>query len=185
MLNHSRGATRLLPVLGPRRPPPGRPGRLGCPGPLGTVEVVPRGGLPGRGRARTVVSNVHRVRSRWPEWLASRVGSVVVLSKHPLLGEGIAHDLRARTGIEAIVASAFDVRAVCEALTTNPKVVVFERTSVIDDLPLGELAPEATFVDVTHAVAAGSQAPQCLAGLEMIAEMVLGRPAAHTPAVHT
>lgn len=109
-----------------------------------------------------------------------KVGSVVVLSKHPLLGEGIAHDLRTRTGIQPIVASAFDVRAVCEALSKDPTVVVFERTSVIDDLPLGQLAPRATLVDVTHAVAAGSQAPQCQAGLELIAEMVLGTPAVHT-----
>jgi hypothetical protein len=107
-------------------------------------------------------------------------GSVVILSKHPLLGEGIARDLLARTGIEARVASAADLRTVCEALATNPSVVVFERTPVIDDLPLGELAPEATFVDVTHAIAAGSQAPQCLAGLEMIAAMVRGTAPMHT-----
>ena len=107
-------------------------------------------------------------------------GSVVILNKHPLLGEGIARDLLARTGIEALVASGNDPRAVREALSMNPTVVVFERTSVIDDLPLGELAPGATFVDVTHAIAAGSQAPQCLAGLEMIAAMVRGSAPVHT-----
>jgi hypothetical protein len=111
--------------------------------------------------------------------LGEAVGSVVVLSKLPLLGEGIAHDLRTRTGIEAIVASASDVQAVCDALATNPRVVVYERTSVIDDLPLARMVPDATLVDVTHAIAAGSQAPQCLAGLEMIAAMVRGTPAVH------
>jgi hypothetical protein len=101
-------------------------------------------------------------------------GSVVILSKHPLLGEGIASDLLARTGVHALVASGIDPHAVCEALATHPKVVVYERTRVIDDLPLGTLAPGATFVDITHAIAAGSQAPQCLAGLEMIAALVSG-----------
>ena len=65
-------------------------------------------------------------------------------------------------------------------LATHPKVVVYERTSVTDDLPLGALAPGATLVDVTHAIAAGSQAPQCLAGLEMIAAMVRGTAPVHT-----
>ena len=107
-------------------------------------------------------------------------GSVVILSKHPLLGEGIASDLLARTGIQALVASGIDPHAVCEALATHPKVVVYERTQVTDDLPLGKLAPGATLVDVTHAIAAGSQAPQCLAGLEMIAAVVRGSAPVHT-----
>jgi hypothetical protein len=105
---------------------------------------------------------------------------VVILSKHPLLGEGIASDLLARTGIQALVASGVDPRAVCEALARHPKVVVYERTRVTDDLPLGTLAPDAALVDVTHAIAAGSQAPQCLAGLEMIAAMVRGTAPVHT-----
>ena len=54
--------------------------------------------------------------------------SVVILSKHPLLGEGIASDLLARTGIQALVAAGIDPHAVCEALATHPKVVVYERT---------------------------------------------------------
>lgn len=107
-------------------------------------------------------------------------GSVVILSKHPLLGEGIATDLATRTGVRATVAAANDPDAVCAALATHPAIVIYERTVVVDSLPLGRLAPGARLVDVTHAIAAGAQAPQCQTGLEMLAAMVRGERPVHT-----
>ena len=78
------------------------------------------------------------------------------------------------------MASGIDPHAVCEALATHPKVVVYERTQVTDDLPLGEARSRGDPRGRHHVIAAGSQAPQCLAGLEMIAAVVRGSAPVHT-----
>ena len=99
---------------------------------------------------------------------------VVILYEHPLLGEGIAKFLRARAGVEATVASAFDATAVTSALSLDPAVVIFELSDPLQQVGLSALAPNAVLIDVSTVVTRGTAADRCDAGLEQILEVVGG-----------
>ncbi len=70
--------------------------------------------------------------------------AVVILVKHPLLGVGIATDLRTRTGIPALLVPSEDATAIRAALDRRPRVVILERTEVTSGLDLADLAPGGT-----------------------------------------
>ena len=99
---------------------------------------------------------------------------VVILYEHALLGEGIAKFLRARAGVEAAVASAFDATAVTAALALDPAVVIFELSDPLQQVGLTALAPHAVLIDVSTVVSRGTVGARCDAGLEQILEVVGG-----------
>ena len=84
---------------------------------------------------------------------------VVLLSVHDLLGHGIARYLLDQTGVEVSVVSADDRCAAMAALAADPRVVIFERSPVVDSLDLAALAPHAVLIDVSTAVATGTPIP--------------------------
>lgn len=98
--------------------------------------------------------------------------AVLILVKHPLLGVGIATDLRARTGVPALLVPAEDAAAIRAALAHRPRVVILERTEVTSGLDFADLAPGATVVDVSEAVVAGGSICGCTPDLDMIAALV-------------
>ena len=81
---------------------------------------------------------------------------VVLLSVHALLGQGIARYLLTEAGVEVAVVSAVDRAAILAALSGDPRVLIYERSSVVDSLDLGALAPHAVLIDVSAAVASGA-----------------------------
>ena len=93
---------------------------------------------------------------------------VVILYEHALLGEGIAKYLRARTGVEATVASACDPMAVTSALALHPAVVIFELSDPLQQMALVALAPKAVLIDISTVITRGSSSPGSVAGLEQI-----------------
>ena len=100
--------------------------------------------------------------------------SVVILYEHALLGEGIAKYLRARSGVEATVASARDLDAVTSALAFGPTVVIFERSEPLLQVDLSTLAPQAVLIDVSTVVTRGPAVSTDTAGLERILQAVSG-----------
>lgn len=103
---------------------------------------------------------------------------VVILYEHALLGEGIAREVRTRTGVQATVVSAHDEDAVARALAADPAIVIHE---LIEPLPQGRLAdlfPRAALVDVSNAVTRGwaaSSAPRLESILEAVLEQTEAR----------
>ena len=97
---------------------------------------------------------------------------VVILYEHPLLGEGIAKYLRARAGVEATVASAYDGTAVMSALALDPVVVIFELNDPLQQMGLAALAPHAVLIDVSTVITRGLGSAHCVAGLEQILQAV-------------
>ena len=97
---------------------------------------------------------------------------VVILYEHALLGEGIAKYLRARAGVEATVASAYDTTAVTSALALDPAVVVFELSNPLQQVGLAALAPNAALIDVSTVMTRGSGGSHRVAGLEQILQAV-------------
>ncbi len=91
--------------------------------------------------------------------MSTRSHPVVVLSVHSLLGQGIAHYLLGETGVEVTVVDASSQADVTAALQTDPRVVIFERSAVVDQLDLSSMAPHAVLIDVTPVVAAGTPLP--------------------------
>ena len=85
---------------------------------------------------------------------------VVLLYVHPLLGQGLASHLRLTTGVEVLAVPADDPVAVDAALALQPLVVIFERCPELDPATLASRLCDATFVDVSGAVApAGAVVP--------------------------
>ena len=97
---------------------------------------------------------------------------VVILYEHALLGEGIARYLRAQLGVEAMVVSAFDLKAVTSALALGPAVVIFELSEPLQQVDLTTLAPHAVLIDVSTVVTRGSAVSPDAAGLEKILQAV-------------
>lgn len=123
---------------------------------------------------------------------------VVILYEHALLGEGIAKYLRAKLGVEAMIAPGDDLEAVMSALALGPAVVIYELCDTLRQLDLAALAPHADLIDVSTVVTRGTvvEAPG-VAGLERILQSVsrcitvdpVDEPAdtfpGETPAAHT
>lgn len=80
---------------------------------------------------------------------------VVLLYVHPLLGEGIASHVQSETGVEVQAVSAADRNAVAKALAGDPRVIIYERSPIVESLDLAELAPHAVLIDVTDTVGLG------------------------------
>jgi hypothetical protein len=96
--------------------------------------------------------------------------------RHALLGEGIAQAVHTRTGVHATVVDATDAEAVTAALAARPDLAVYERTAVIDAIDLRAQLPGCRFIDVSHAVVAGSVVEQCLTGIDhLVALMAVPR----------
>ncbi len=100
--------------------------------------------------------------------------SVVILYEHALLGEGIARYLRAKIGVEAMVASARDLDAVTSALACGPTVVIFERNEPLREFDLTALAPQAVLIDVSTVVTRGPSVTSPTNGFEGILRAVVG-----------
>jgi len=77
--------------------------------------------------------------------------TVVILYRHPLFGEGIAHLLSNEPDIVVTCAPSDDVDAVARALARRPNVIVFERGEPDMAVRLLRVAPEALLIDVTMA----------------------------------
>ncbi|MEO8518118.1 MAG: hypothetical protein ABI438_02975 [Dermatophilaceae bacterium] len=97
---------------------------------------------------------------------------VLILYKHALLGQGIAEHLRARLGVEAMIASADDPQAVKSALGFAPAVVIFEMGDTLRQFDLAPLAPQAVLIDVSTVVARGPVVSSRVAGMERILQAV-------------
>ena len=80
---------------------------------------------------------------------------VVLLYVHPLLGQGIASHVQSETGVEVNAVSALDAVAVRAVLSGDPRVIIYERSPVVDALDLPSLAPHAVLIDVTDTVGRG------------------------------
>lgn len=80
---------------------------------------------------------------------------VVLLYVHPLLGEGIAAHVQSETGVEVRAESALDLDGVIAALGGDPRVIIYERSTVIEKLDLPRLAPHAVLIDVTDTIGRG------------------------------
>jgi hypothetical protein len=92
----------------------------------------------------------------------------VILYEHPLLGEGIATYLRTEAGVQASLAPSRDLRAVKDALSGEPRVVIFERSEALQRADLRRLAPHAVLIDVSSAVCPGTCRRGRAGGLERI-----------------
>lgn len=88
--------------------------------------------------------------------MASQVqDSVVIPHQHALRGEGITKHLRARLGVEAMIASGNDPEAVTSALALGPAVVIFEMGDTFRQVDLTTLAPRAILIDVSTVMTRG------------------------------
>lgn len=99
-------------------------------------------------------------------------GPVVILAQHALLGQGLAHWIYSRAGVDSTVANASSQEAVAKALATRPRLVIYERTSVVDSMVLAQAAPGAVMLDITHTVGVGTPEAGCVAGMDMIINLV-------------
>jgi hypothetical protein len=107
--------------------------------------------------------------------------SVVIVYEHPLLAEGIAREVRTRTGVPATVVSVHDEDALGRALAADPAIVIHELTGPLPQGELAELFPHALLVDVSAAVSRGwaaSNAPRLESILEAVLEHTEARRAA-------
>ena len=92
--------------------------------------------------------------------MAPRRHPVVLLSVHDLLGHGIAQYVLDETGVDVTVVSAHDEAGVLAALALDPRVVIYERSPVVDALDLAALAPHAVLIDVSTVVTTGTRVPE-------------------------
>ncbi|MEI8082153.1 MAG: hypothetical protein WCI74_09950 [Actinomycetes bacterium] len=99
-------------------------------------------------------------------------GRVLILAHHALLGQGLAHWIFSRSGVTAVVADACDRDAVERALSERPRLIIFERTSVVDSVCVAAASPGAVTLDITHAVGVGTPEVGCVAGMDMIVNLV-------------
>lgn len=74
--------------------------------------------------------------------------SILVLSSHPLLGEGVSRMLAAEPGVDVRHVACTEHDAVVAALGSRPKVVVVERCSSLDAKRVLELVPDALVFDI-------------------------------------
>ncbi len=82
---------------------------------------------------------------------ADRHLTVVILYRHPLFGEGIAHLLSSEPDMMVTCAPSDDADAVAQALAREPNVVIFERGEPDMAVEILRYAPEALLIDVTMA----------------------------------
>jgi hypothetical protein len=104
--------------------------------------------------------------------------SVVIVYEHALLGEGIACEVRTRTGVLATVVSAHDEEALGRALAADPAIVIHELTGPLPQGHLADLFPRAVLVDVSTAVSRGwaaSSAPRLESILQAVLEQTEAR----------
>ncbi len=105
--------------------------------------------------------------------MASQVqDSVVIPHQHALRGEGIAKHLRARFGVEAMIASGDDPEAVTSVLALGPAVVIFEMGDTFRQVDLTALAPRAILIDVSTVMTRGTVVSSGVAGIERILQAV-------------
>lgn len=97
---------------------------------------------------------------------------VVILYKHPLLGEGIARYLRAQIDVGATLACMLDPSAVGSALALDPAVVIFESNDPSQRFDLGALVPHAVLIDVSTVIARGTVSTPRVVRLEQILQAV-------------
>jgi hypothetical protein len=74
--------------------------------------------------------------------------SVVILYRHPLFGEGIAHLLSSEPDLDVASVAIGDGAAMQHSLTRGPNVVIFERGDPDTAVEVLRLAPEALVIDV-------------------------------------
>jgi len=74
--------------------------------------------------------------------------SVVILYRHPLFGEGIAHLLSGEPDLAVTSVALEDGVAMARAMAREPNVVVFERGTPDTAVEILRLAPEALVIDV-------------------------------------
>ena len=74
--------------------------------------------------------------------------AVVILYRHPLLGQGIARLLTAHPGLDVTLVGNGDRSAAEDALGTGPDVVVLERGAPMTALDVIRVAPDALLIDI-------------------------------------
>jgi DNA-binding NarL/FixJ family response regulator len=74
--------------------------------------------------------------------------SIVVLSSHPLLGEGVSRMLEAEPGVDVRHVACSERESVAAALATQPDVVVVERCASLDAKRVLDLVPDALVFDI-------------------------------------
>jgi DNA-binding NarL/FixJ family response regulator len=74
--------------------------------------------------------------------------SIVVLSSHPLLGEGVTRMLGAEPGVQVRHVSCSEGEAVAAALGAAPDVVVVERCASLDARRVLDFVPDALVFDI-------------------------------------
>lgn len=74
--------------------------------------------------------------------------TVVILYRHPLFGEGIAHLLAHEPELDVHSVPSDDVGAVADSLADHPNVVIFERGDPDTAVDVLRSAPEALVIDV-------------------------------------
>lgn len=87
-----------------------------------------------------------------------RVGAVIVIYEHGLLGEGIAALLR-DDGFEASIFDRCELAAIAVALTAHPAVVIAEQTTPECGRLIAEVSPGSRVVDVSKVIGRGCQEP--------------------------
>jgi hypothetical protein len=74
--------------------------------------------------------------------------SVVILYRHPLFGEGMAHLLSTEPDLEVASVALDDADAMVGSLSDKPNVVIFERGVPDTAVEVLRIAPEALVIDV-------------------------------------
>ena len=85
---------------------------------------------------------------------------VVLLYVHPLLGEGIAAYVTSETGVPVRAVSVHDADGVTCALSSHPKVVIFEQSTAVDADRITYQAPGAVVFDMSAASTTGPSIPE-------------------------
>ncbi len=101
--------------------------------------------------------------------------AVVILYRHPLLGEGIGRIVLAETGAPVTVVPAGDRAAVAAALALAPAVIIVEGPQALSERDLAELDPGAVLIDVGAAMSTGTARPAPGASLECILSAIRNR----------
>lgn len=84
----------------------------------------------------------------------SQQGTVLVISSHDLLGQGLAARLQGM-GVHAASVRSSDARATNRALISHPDVVVLETTDEACLGRVGRLSPTSRIVDISESVGLG------------------------------
>ena len=103
----------------------------------------------------------------------SQQGTVLVISSHDLLGEGLAARLQG-LGVRAVSVRSSDTRATSRALIGHPDVVVVETTDQECLARVRRLSPRSRIVDVSESVGPGC--PQQALGFEVILDALADLP---------